>query len=181
MRIDAAKAGRLLKDFDFRELFREQLGWDNFSSSLSVEGYELTGVAHKRGFAVYTCPSVPDSATRLKIYRVGSKTTLQQMIIYADQASGTQVWQWGRREGSTIAGLPPNCPPIISRVRRLFGPSWGVSFVVVVSCVSQFFPAALHSLRAAEKLSGFGSEVGVHCTAPASSAGQAVRATAELP
>jgi hypothetical protein len=31
-------------------------------------------------------------------------------------------------------GLHPNFPPVISRVRRLFRPSWGVSFVVVVSC-----------------------------------------------
>jgi hypothetical protein len=45
------------------------------------------------------------------------------------------------------------------------------------------FLAALHSLRAAEKLSSFGSEAGVHCTAPASIcfAGQAVRTMAELP
>ena len=38
-----------------------------------------------------------------------------------------------------VAGLHPNFPPVISRVRRLFRPSWGVSFVVVVSCSSQFF------------------------------------------
>ena len=36
-------------------------------------------------------------------------------------------------------GLHPNFPPVISRVRRLFRPSWGASFVVVVSCSSQFF------------------------------------------
>jgi hypothetical protein len=77
-------------------------------------------------------------------------------------------------------GLHPNFPPVVSRVRRLFRPSWGASFVVLVSCFIPVFPAALHSLRAAEKLSGFGSEVGGRCTAPASSAGQAVRATAEL-
>jgi hypothetical protein len=65
--------------------------------------------------------------------------------------------------------------------RRQFRPSWGVSFVVLVSCSSQVFPAAaLHSLRAAEKLSGFGTEGGARCTGPASSAGQAVRVMAEL-
>ncbi len=37
------------------------------------------------------------------------------------------------------AGLHPNFPPVISRVRRLFRPSWGVSFVVLVSSSSQFF------------------------------------------
>jgi hypothetical protein len=78
-------------------------------------------------------------------------------------------------------GLHPNYPPVISRVRRLFRPYWGVWFVVLVSCSYPVFPAALHSLRAAEKLSGLGSEVGAPCTAPASSAGQAVRATSELP
>jgi len=36
-------------------------------------------------------------------------------------------------------GLHPNFPPFISRVRRLFRLSWGVSFVVLVSCSSQFF------------------------------------------
>ncbi len=83
---------------------------------------------------------------------------------------------------NTAAGLHPNFPPVISRVRRLFRPllgrvvcGFGLIFIPV-------FPAALHSLRAVEKLSGFGSEAGVHCTAPASSwAGQAVRAMAELP
>ena len=83
---------------------------------------------------------------------------------------------------SVDAGLHPNFPPVISRVRRLFRPllgrvvcGFGLIFIPV-------FPAALHSLRAVEKLSGFGSEAGVHCTAPASSwAGQAVRAMAELP
>jgi hypothetical protein len=36
-------------------------------------------------------------------------------------------------------GLHPIFPPVISRVRRLFRPSWGVSCVVVVSCSYQFF------------------------------------------
>src|SRR5208282_2269133 len=88
---------------------------------------------------------------------------------------------WIVRESRRSTGLHPNFPPVVSRVRRLFRPSWGASFVVLVSCFIPVFPAALHSLRAAEKLSGFGSEVGGRCTAPASPAGQAARATAELP
>ena len=88
---------------------------------------------------------------------------------------------YGRKRSEAL-GLHPNFPPVISRVRRLFRPllgrvvcGFGLIFIPV-------FPAALHSLRAVEKLSGFGSEAGVHCTAPASSwAGQAVRAMAELP
>ncbi len=41
--------------------------------------------------------------------------------------------------GWVRGGLLPNFPPIISRVRRLFGPFRGGSLVVVVSCSSQFF------------------------------------------
>lgn len=80
-------------------------------------------------------------------------------------------------------GLPPNFQPFISRVRRLFRPSWGVSFCGFGFVVIAVFRAAPHSLRAVEKLSGFGSETGAPCRAPASSwfAGQAVRAMAEFP
>ena len=49
----------------------------------------------------------------------------------------TLTYEWDTKWGKT--GLHPNFPPVISRVRRLFRPSWGVSFVVVVSCSSQFF------------------------------------------
>ncbi len=80
-----------------------------------------------------------------------------------------------------VIAVHPNFPPVISRVRPVISPllgrvvcSFGFIFITV-------FPAALHLLRAAEKLSGFGSEAGAPCAAPASSAGQAVRATAELP
>ena len=79
-------------------------------------------------------------------------------------------------------GLHPNFPPVISRVRRLFRPSWGRVVCGFGFMLIPVFPAALHSLRAAEKLSGFGSEASAPCTAPASAwAGQAVRAMAELP
>ena len=43
------------------------------------------------------------------------------------------------RRGIRDRGLHPNFPPVISRVRRLFRPSWGALFVVLVSCSSQFF------------------------------------------
>ncbi len=45
----------------------------------------------------------------------------------------------GGGQAFVVAGLLPNFPPPISRVRRLFGPTWGASLVVVVSCSSQFF------------------------------------------
>ncbi|MFZ0245446.1 MAG: hypothetical protein WAL68_07205, partial [Candidatus Binatus sp.] len=74
------------------------------------------------------------------------------------------VGQKQKSEAENRRGLHPNFPPVISRVRRLFSPllgrvvcGFGFMFIAV-------FPAALHSLREAEKLSGFGSEAGAHCT-----------------
>ena len=82
---------------------------------------------------------------------------------------------------NTAAGLHPNFPPVISRVRRLFRPLLGRVVCGFSLIFIPVFPAALHSLGAVEKLR-FKCEAGVHCTAPASSsAGQAVRALAELP
>ena len=57
-----------------------------------------------------------------------------------DMAPREAVIAYAQGAGLLVAsGLHPNFPPVISRVRRLFRPSWGVSFVVVVSCSSQFF------------------------------------------
>jgi hypothetical protein len=107
MKIDPEVARQLLQKFDFKTLFREQLGWDNYATELpqQLDGteYRLSGVAHKRGFAVYLCDALPDSATRLKLYRRAARATHEQLVIYADRATGVQVWHWERREGSTIA------------------------------------------------------------------------------
>lgn len=107
MKIQPEVARQLLRTFDFKTLFREQLGWDNYAAELPLQldgtEYRLSGIAHKRGFAVYLCDTLPDSATRLKLYRRASKATHEQLIIYADRAGGVQVWHWERREGSTIA------------------------------------------------------------------------------
>jgi hypothetical protein len=107
MKIDAGAARQLLQKFDFKTLFREQLGWDNYSTEfpLQLDGteYRLSGIAHKRGFAVYLSDELPDSANRLKIYRYAAKATHEQLIIFADRTLGTQVWHWERREGATIA------------------------------------------------------------------------------
>ena len=52
-----------LKAGDFNAVFREHLGWDNFGNKLevSVDGqmHTLTGVAEKRGLAVYLYTGTP--------------------------------------------------------------------------------------------------------------------------
>lgn len=102
MNIDIPKARKCLKAFDFPTLFREQLGWDNHNGTLEIpiDGttYRLSGVAQKRGFAAFICDTIPDRATRLKIDNQVTKSAREHFVIYTDQKSGQQVWQWVRRE-----------------------------------------------------------------------------------
>src|SRR5262245_59475232 len=106
MKIDVASVRRCLKSFDFPTLFREHLGWDNYRGTLEVqvdgETVELAAIAEKRGIVAYTCSSIPDRATRLKIDHQVTKSSREHFVIYSDQRAGRQVWQWVRRE----AGKP---------------------------------------------------------------------------
>ncbi len=102
MSINRERVRESLKSFSFNKLFREQLGWDNHNAELEVEvqgcTYKLTAIAHKRGLVAYLLASIPDRETRVKINRKAFKYTREHFIVYADQASGKQVWHWGRRE-----------------------------------------------------------------------------------
>ncbi len=102
MKIDVSSVRRLLKAFDFKTLFREQLGWDKHQAELALsldgETHMLTAVAEKRGFAVYVCPTIPDRPTRLRLDRQVTKSSREHLIIYADKARGEQLWEWVRRE-----------------------------------------------------------------------------------
>lgn len=102
MKFDVAAVRKCLKSFDFQTLFREHLGWDNHNAQLEVpvddKTYELTAVAQKRGFVAFTCPTIPDRATRLKIDHRVTKSVREHFVIYADKEAGQQVWHWVHRE-----------------------------------------------------------------------------------
>ena len=58
MPINAASARRHIKEFNFKELFREDLNWDRFRAQpLKITAddyaYTLSPVAEKRGFQVF--------------------------------------------------------------------------------------------------------------------------------
>ena len=102
MKTDVAEVRKCLKAFDFPTLFREHLGWDKHQGTLDIpidgSTISLTAVAQKRGFAAYTCPTIPDRPTRLKIDQQVTKSAREHFVIYADENAGQQVWQWVRRE-----------------------------------------------------------------------------------
>ena len=104
-----------LQGFNFRDLFIEGLGWDNYTESPSIisvsnRDFTLTPIAQKRGFGVFMCESdgdgsIPDYPIRRKIESQVTKRAFEHMIIFIDAAKTTQIWQWVRRE----AGKPAAC------------------------------------------------------------------------
>ncbi|HET6883210.1 MAG TPA: DNA methyltransferase [Pirellulales bacterium] len=113
MPIDFNRIRDCLKQFDFQDLFVQELGWDlppaNVSLTIGGQGYLLRAVAQKRGLVVYECTatdteSIPDSTLGRKIDRELTKQTHEHIIIFTDAARTTQVWQWVKREaGAALA------------------------------------------------------------------------------
>lgn len=130
MKINPDNVRECLKSFDFETLFREQLGWDNCNTKLGipVDGgiVTLNAVSQKRGFVAFLCSSIPDRQKRLKIDHQVTKSVREHFIIYVDQASGLQVWQWVRREpGKTLTcrdhrfDISQSGDPLIQRLNQI--------------------------------------------------------------
>src|SRR4051812_4556920 len=109
MAVDTRGIRQALRDFDFRNLLIEELGWDRPPSSTSLrvnaDGSEfvLRPVAQKRVMTVYVCESetddaIPPRATRQKIERLTAKLAHEHVIIFVDHDRTTQIWQWAGRE-----------------------------------------------------------------------------------
>lgn len=108
MPFDADRIRGWLRAFQFGDLFRLGLGWDNVSRTLDVavtdQTFRLSAIAHKRGYTAWLCDSIPDRATRLKIDHKVTKSSQEHFIVYADRDKGRQIWQWVRRQpGEPIA------------------------------------------------------------------------------
>lgn len=102
MNIEIAEVRKCLKAFDFKTLFREHLGWENYRARREVavndQTFLLDAFAEKRGFVVLACPDLPDRNIRRQIDHHVTKLHHEHLIIFCDKSAGTQVWQWVRRE-----------------------------------------------------------------------------------
>ncbi|MCY7284809.1 MAG: SAM-dependent methyltransferase, partial [Cyanobacteria bacterium CAN_BIN43] len=107
MQINLEQSRKYLKQFQLQSLFVEELGWDNYSASplsLLIGGktYTLSAVAEKRGQVVYTClaedGAIPIANIRTKIHKEACCYTLENILVYIDQAQTEQVWQWVRHD-----------------------------------------------------------------------------------
>ncbi|RKX41911.1 MAG: SAM-dependent methyltransferase, partial [Verrucomicrobia bacterium] len=102
MAINRKQVKKLLEAHEFGELFN-QLGWDwpesdtAYPAQIGEELFELHPVARKRGFMALHCPSIPDSSIRAKIESRVSRDIREHLIIFTDEETGKQRWQWVRR------------------------------------------------------------------------------------
>jgi hypothetical protein len=124
MKIDFEEAKKFLVSRDFKKLFFEQLGWDKFDDIFEVmsaaQNFQLKGVAEKRGFACFTCMNPTTSAIRMKIDSEVTKHYREHIIIYIEDNSNSQIWQWVRREPGK---------PIANRAYTFFNHQSGLSLL----------------------------------------------------
>jgi len=114
MPLNLEQTRRLLREFDFKTLFIEELGWDHYTSTLDIpidnQNFTLGAIAEKRGIVVFVCEpasngSMPDYSIRRKIERQVTKSHHEHLIIYLNTEKAMQVWQWVKRQ----SGKPAQC------------------------------------------------------------------------
>jgi len=99
------RSRKFLQQFNFTDLFIEELGWEHYTATLTVEvdgqSFTLQAVAEKRGMVACIClctTGCPDYATRRKIDHRVTQSFREHIIIYVDEGRTSQIWQWVRRE-----------------------------------------------------------------------------------
>ena len=103
MPIDLRKVREYLKDFAFKPLFIEALGWDRWSATLGrYDGLTLTPIAEKSGFAVIQCTApdgnIPSSGVRAQIDKHLSAQYEEHIVIFVDGVQQSSLWRWVKKE-----------------------------------------------------------------------------------
>lgn len=112
MSYDAARVRAHLNDFNFRDLFIEELGWsrpvDLKKTQISVGDAKLERVeiAQLAGVVVYELTAVdgaiPDTKTRKAVHAQISKAHHENLLIFLDADRTQSIWYWTKRESGKI-------------------------------------------------------------------------------
>lgn len=96
---------QLIKAFQFKTLFIEELGWDNPKqpqatpiATANDKVFELKPIAEKSGFKILLCGQdekglIPEYSTRRQIDVQATRLFQEHIIIYTDHAKTRQIWQ----------------------------------------------------------------------------------------
>lgn len=112
MTLNFAQSRQFLQDFQFRDLFIQQLGWSYPSRdqivpiALEGETYFSKSISELLGVSVFEVTAakgdIPNATTRLAIYKQITELAHENLLIFLDQARTQSVWYWVKREGSKI-------------------------------------------------------------------------------
>jgi hypothetical protein len=106
-RIDLVETKRLLDDFDFRQLFTEQLGWSQPDRAklapVTAAGTTATlqPISQLGGVAVLevmTGDGIPDAKARRALHTEVSRLHHENLLIFVDRERTQSLWLWAKRE-----------------------------------------------------------------------------------
>ncbi|MFN7715825.1 MAG: DUF559 domain-containing protein, partial [Pseudanabaenaceae cyanobacterium] len=110
MAINLKKSRQYLQEFDFINLFVEELGWSNPPSKalvpFEVEGktFYRRGVAELAGVMVLEITAadgvIPDAKLRVSLHKEIAKLYLENLLIFLDGERKQSLWYWVKREGN---------------------------------------------------------------------------------
>ncbi len=110
MALNFQRTRDLLRDFQFEDLFIEELGWSQptrkKSTPLEVEekAYEYKCIAEVSGVAVFevtaTDGTIPQTKVRTAIHQEITKLKAENLLIFIDETRTRSLWYWVKREGN---------------------------------------------------------------------------------
>lgn len=105
MSLNRTQTLNYVKAFDLKNLFIQELGWDNPKLRQSVplqveaDSYNILPIAEKAGMIAFNHRGeLPERKIRLKIYKETAKKFHELLIVFTDNGNTEQRWLWMRRE-----------------------------------------------------------------------------------
>jgi hypothetical protein len=113
MKINTARVRKCLRDFDFKALFVEELGWNRYPNKpieLEIDShiFVLHHIAESAGMVAFLCEDpetgkIPQKTNRLKIENKIKGIVHEHIIIFTDKSKTESLWLWVKRESKKAA------------------------------------------------------------------------------
>jgi len=112
MTIDFQQTRELLQEFQFNDLFVQQMGWSfpptEKAVLMEIDGqtYHRQMIAELSGVVVFEITAadgqIPNAATRQAIYKEIAELVRENLLIFLDGNRTQSLWYWVKREGTKI-------------------------------------------------------------------------------
>ncbi|MFM7279086.1 MAG: Eco57I restriction-modification methylase domain-containing protein, partial [Microcystis aeruginosa] len=108
MSLNFSRTRDLLSNFQFGELFIEELGWSHprakktVSITVDNQEYPCQRIAEVSGVAILevTTTDIPDAKLRREIHQQVIERIAENLLIFVDGGRTRSLWYWVKREGS---------------------------------------------------------------------------------